>query len=54
MRSSGSRPAVGSSKGDADLVALMRHGGWRSAQTVTRYIEEADLFRDIPAARIRL
>ncbi len=31
-----------------------RHGGWRSTQTVTGYIEEADLFRDNPAARLGL
>src|SRR6266542_422204 len=46
--------ATGARQGGADLVAIMRHGGWKSAQTVTRYIEEADLFRDNPAGRLGL
>jgi site-specific recombinase XerD len=46
--------ATAARQGGADLVAIMGHGGWKSAQTVTGYIEEADLFRDNPAAKIRL
>jgi site-specific recombinase XerD len=46
--------ATGARQGGADLVAIMRHGGWKSAQTITRYIEEADLFRDNPAGRLGL
>jgi site-specific recombinase XerD len=46
--------ATAARQGGADLVAIMRHGGWKSAQTVSGYIEEADLFRDNPAAKIRL
>jgi hypothetical protein len=46
--------ATAADLGGADLLAIVRHAGWESLTMLDRYIADAGLFRDNPAARISL
>ena len=46
--------ATQAAKNGATAFDIMRQTGHRSVQTVSRYVREAELFRDAPASRLGL